>query len=164
MRLVLLADRKGVPVGYDLVGPKTGQERDAVLQVAAADAGSTLFADGGFWGREHHAPMQLIDIELITPPGQSAPSNRRCQGPHPARHQPGSQPQRQMGLQDHLAKRCPASSPDSPSACSRSPSASTSTPSSDDHHAPGRLRRTLTHIKPLAARLALHDGDGAKLL
>ena len=49
MRLVLLADRKGVPVGYDLVGPKTGQERDAVLEHAAAHAGSTMFADGGFW-------------------------------------------------------------------------------------------------------------------
>jgi hypothetical protein len=31
MPLVLLADPKGVAVGYDLVGPKTGQERDAVL-------------------------------------------------------------------------------------------------------------------------------------
>src|SRR5436190_13707033 len=67
MRLVLLADPKGVPVGYDLVGPKTGQERDAVLELAAAHAGSTLFADGGFWGREYLASMQLIDIELITP-------------------------------------------------------------------------------------------------
>jgi len=67
MRLVLLADPKGVPVGYDLVGPKTGQERDSVLQLAAAHAGSTLFADGGFWGREYLASMQLIDIELITP-------------------------------------------------------------------------------------------------
>ena len=36
MRLVLLADPKGVPVGYDLVGPKTGQEREAVLELAAA--------------------------------------------------------------------------------------------------------------------------------
>ena len=27
MRLVVICDRKGVPVGYDLVGPKTGQER-----------------------------------------------------------------------------------------------------------------------------------------
>ena len=60
MRLVLLADRKGVPVGYDLVGPKTGQERDAVLDLAAAHPGSVLFADGGFWGREYLASMQLI--------------------------------------------------------------------------------------------------------
>ena len=29
MCLVVICDRKGVPVGYDLVGPKTGQERVA---------------------------------------------------------------------------------------------------------------------------------------
>ena len=57
MRLVLLADPKGVPVGYDLVGPHTGQERDAVLELAAAHPGSTMFADGGFWGREYLAAM-----------------------------------------------------------------------------------------------------------
>ena len=36
MRLVLLSDLKGVPVGYDLVGPKTGQERESALDLAAA--------------------------------------------------------------------------------------------------------------------------------
>jgi Transposase DDE domain len=111
MRLVLLADAKGVPVGYDLVGPTTGQERNAVLELAAAHPGSTLFADGGFWGREYLASMQLIDIQLITP----------------AKHQRSQRPatevakarirliiesvfatlKRQMGLQDHLAKTLP---------------------------------------------------------
>jgi Transposase DDE domain len=67
MRLVLVADLKGVPVGYDLVGPKTGQERDSALQLAAAHAGSLLFADKGFWGKEYLDSMRLIDVELITP-------------------------------------------------------------------------------------------------
>jgi hypothetical protein len=67
MRLVLIADIKGVPVGYDLVGPKTGQERDSALELAAAHPGSLLFADGGFWGKELDASMKLIDIELVTP-------------------------------------------------------------------------------------------------
>jgi hypothetical protein len=31
MRLVLISDGKGVPVGYDLTGPKTGQERERAL-------------------------------------------------------------------------------------------------------------------------------------
>src|SRR5215213_2581587 len=108
MRLVLLADPKGVPVGYDLVGPKAGHERDAVLDLAAAHPGSVLFADGGFRGREYLASMQLIDIQLITP----------------AKHKPSQRPateiaktrirlvieslfatlKRQMGLQDHQAK------------------------------------------------------------
>lgn len=67
MRLVLVADPKGVPVGYDLVGPKSGQERDAALWLAAAHPGSLLFADGGFWGRELDASLELIEVELVTP-------------------------------------------------------------------------------------------------
>lgn len=67
MRLVLLCDRKGVPVGYDLVGPSSGQERQAVLDRAAAHPGSTLYADGGFWGRDYQRQMELISVNLITP-------------------------------------------------------------------------------------------------
>lgn len=67
MRLVMISDRKGVPVGYDLVGPKTGQERDSALQLAAAHPGTVLFADKGFWGREYDESMRLMDIELVCP-------------------------------------------------------------------------------------------------
>jgi hypothetical protein len=108
MRLVLISDPKGVPVGYDLVGPKTGQEREAALELAAAHAGSMLFGDKGFWGREYDASLQLIDVQLVTP----------------ERHRLGQRPQgelakarirlviesvfanlkRQMRLGDHLAK------------------------------------------------------------
>ncbi len=76
MRLVLISDAKGVPVGYDLTGPKTGQERECALELAAAHAGSTLFADKGFWGKEYQECMELIDIQLITP----------------ERHRPGPRP------------------------------------------------------------------------
>jgi hypothetical protein len=108
MRLVLLTDRKGVPVGYDLVGPKTGQERDTVLQLAAAHAGSILFADGGFWGREYLASMQLIDIELITPAKHKV-SQRPAAEIAKARIRLVIEAvfatlKRQMGLQEHLAK------------------------------------------------------------
>jgi hypothetical protein len=67
MRLVLLCDRKGVPVGYDLVGPTAGHERQAVLDRAAAHPGSVLFCDGGFWGGDYRRQMELISIELVTP-------------------------------------------------------------------------------------------------
>jgi hypothetical protein len=77
MRLVLISDAKGVPVGYDLTGPKTGQERERALELAAAHAGSTLFADKGFWGKEYRDCMELIDIQLITP-------ERHRSGPRPA--------------------------------------------------------------------------------
>jgi hypothetical protein len=67
MRLVLMADIKGTPVGYDLVGPKTGQERDSAWELACAQPASLLFADGGFWGAEYERMMRLIDVTLITP-------------------------------------------------------------------------------------------------
>ena len=111
MRLVLLADRKGVPVGYDLTGPKTGQERDTVLDLATAHAGSTLLADGGFWGREYHASMQLIDIQLITPAKHKV-SQRPAAEIAKARirlviESVFATLKRQMGLNDHLAKTLP---------------------------------------------------------
>jgi Transposase DDE domain len=67
MRLVLICDPKGVPVGYDLVGPKTGEERECALRLATGQAGALLFADGGFWGREYLASMKSLDIDLVTP-------------------------------------------------------------------------------------------------
>jgi hypothetical protein len=65
MYLVLLCDIKGVPVGYDLAGPKTGQKRDAACEFAPAHPGSCLFTDG-FGGAECERTMQLIDVSLIT--------------------------------------------------------------------------------------------------
>jgi hypothetical protein len=108
---VLISDAKGVPVGCDLVGPKTGKERERALELAAAHAGSVVFADKGFWGREHRQCMELIDIRLVTP----------------ERHRPGKRPfgeiararirlviesvfanlKRQMRMEDHLAKTLP---------------------------------------------------------
>jgi hypothetical protein len=108
MRLVLISDSKGVPVGYDLTGPKTGQERERALELATAHAGSTLFADKGFWGKEYRECMELIDIQLITP-------ERHQRGPRPPSEVSKarirlviesvfSNLKRQMRLEDHLAK------------------------------------------------------------
>jgi Transposase DDE domain len=108
MRLVLISDLKGVPVGYDLVGPKTGEERESVVALACGQAGSILFCDKGLWGRELNSTLQLTGVELITP----------------ERHRLGARPpaelekarirliiesvfanlKRQMRLGDHLAK------------------------------------------------------------
>jgi hypothetical protein len=99
------------PVGYDLTGPKTGEERERALELAAAHAGSTLFADKGFWGKEYRDCMELIDIQLITP-------QRHRPGPRPAGEitkarirlvieSVFSNLKRQMRLEDHLAKTLP---------------------------------------------------------
>jgi hypothetical protein len=67
MRLVVISDPKGVPVGYELVGPKAGQERQAVVDLACAHPGTILFCDKGLWGRELCSTLELTDVELITP-------------------------------------------------------------------------------------------------
>ena len=76
--------RKGVPVGYDLVGPKTGQERERALRAAAAHPGAVLFADKGFWGREYQRSMELIDIQLVTPDRHRLGKRPPARSPRPA--------------------------------------------------------------------------------
>jgi hypothetical protein len=110
-RLVLISDRKGVPVGYDLVGPRIGQERDGALDLAAAHAGSVLVADKGFWGKQYGDSMALIGIELVTP------ARHRTDQQRAAEHAKArtrlviesvfSNLKRQMRLEHHLAKTLP---------------------------------------------------------
>jgi hypothetical protein len=111
MRLVVICDRKGVPVGYDLVGPKTGEERESAFRLASAHPHSRLFADGGFWGREYEHTMELIDIQLITPekhklgqrpPGEIAKARIRL-----VIESVFANLKRQMRLEEHLAKTTP---------------------------------------------------------
>jgi hypothetical protein len=111
MRLVVICDIKGVPVGYDLVGPKTGQERDSALHLAGAHPGATLFADGGFWGRELNASLDLIGVTLITPDkhrlGQRPPSEIAKARIRLVIESVFSNLKRQMRLEEHLAKTTP---------------------------------------------------------
>src|SRR5215208_2487876 len=108
MRLVLICDPKGVPVGYDLVGPKTGEERDCALRLVAGQAGAVLFADGGFWGREYRASMEALDIELVTPDkhrlGERPPSEVAKARIRLVIESVFSTLKRQMRLEMHLAK------------------------------------------------------------
>lgn len=108
MRLVLFCDPKGVPTGYDLVGPRTGEERECALRLAAGQAGALLFADGGFWGREYRSSMELLDIELLTPDkhrlGERPPAEVAKARIRLVIESVFSTLKRQMGLEAHLAK------------------------------------------------------------
>lgn len=111
MRLVMICDRKGVPVGYDLAGPKTGEERESALRLASAHPHSLLFADGGFWGSEYEHTMELIDIQLITPNkhklGQRPPSEIAKARIRLIIESVFSNLKGQMRLEQHLAKTTP---------------------------------------------------------
>lgn len=108
MRLVLISDLKGVPVGYDLVGPKTGQERQAVLDLATGQAGSILFCDKGLWGRELRSSLELVGVELITPErhrlGQRPPAELEKARIRLVIESVFANLKEQMGLRRHLAK------------------------------------------------------------
>ena len=108
MRLVMISDLKGVPVGYDLVGPKTGQEREAVVELACGHAGSVLFCDKGPWGRELNSILELTEVKLITPErhrlGQRAAIEVKKARIRPAIESLFSNLKRQMRLEQHLAK------------------------------------------------------------
>jgi Transposase DDE domain len=108
MRLVVISDFKGVPVGYDLVGPKTGQEREAWVELACGQPDSVLFCDKGLWGRELNSTLELIDVELITPDrhrlGERPPAELEKARIRLVIESLFSNLKRQMRLTDHLAK------------------------------------------------------------
>ncbi len=66
VRLLLISDRRGTPLGYDL-RPANENEREGVFALASAHPGSLLFADAGHRGREHEASLRLVGVELIVP-------------------------------------------------------------------------------------------------
>jgi hypothetical protein len=110
VRLLLVSDRHGTPLGYDL-RPANENEREGVFSLASAHPGSLLFADAGHRGREHRESLRLVGVELVVPD----------------KHRLGERPRaevmkarirlviesvfatlkRQMRLEDHLAKTLP---------------------------------------------------------
>lgn len=66
VRLLLITDRHGAPVGYDL-RPANENEREGVFQLASAHPGCVLFADAGHRGREYRQSLELAGVELIVP-------------------------------------------------------------------------------------------------
>lgn len=110
MRLVLMSDRNGVPVGYDLT-PAGEREYEATYRLAQAHPGTTLFADKGLWGADFQRTLELIDIHLVTPDrhrlGQRPPSEVEKARIRLVIESVFSNLKRQMRLEHHLAKTLP---------------------------------------------------------
>ena len=66
VRLVLLVDRKGLPIGYTLV-PANEKEYEPVRELALADGSAILVCDKGLWGREYAETLRLEGIVIRTP-------------------------------------------------------------------------------------------------
>jgi len=110
MRLLLICDRHGAPLGYDL-RPANENEREGVFQLASAHPGSLLFADAGHRGREHHESLHLVGVELIVPDKHRL-GERPLAETNKARirlviESVFATLKRQMRMEEHLAKTLP---------------------------------------------------------
>jgi len=107
LRLLLVSDRRGAPLGYDL-RPANENEREGVYQLASAHPGCVLFADAGHRGREHQESLGLVGVELIVPErhrlGERPPTEIAKARIRLVIESVFATLKGQMRLEDHLAK------------------------------------------------------------
>lgn len=105
VRLVLRADRRGLPLGYTLV-PANEHEYEPLLDLVAA--GETVITDKGLWGRAYNAKMECADVRLLTPSRERTSANaareRALAGRRLTIESVFSNLKQQMRLEQHLAK------------------------------------------------------------
>jgi hypothetical protein len=107
MRLILITDPSGVPVGYTLVAANE-KEYEPVRELTAAHSGCTLIADKGLWGRQYRETLALQGICLLTPDRVRSADNlareKRLAGLRLVIESTISNLKCQMRLEQHLAK------------------------------------------------------------
>ena len=110
VRLLLVSDRLGTPLGYDL-RPANENEREGVFCLACAHPGSLLFADAGHRGREHHESLGLVGVQLVVPDkhrlGERPPAEVMKARIRLVIESVFATLKRQMRMEDHLAKTLP---------------------------------------------------------
>ena len=107
MRLVLLTDANGAPLGYTLVAANE-KEYEPVRELTTAHAGCTLIADKGLWGREYAETLALQEVRIVTPDRVRTADNlareQRLAGLRLVIESTISNLKCQMRLERHLAK------------------------------------------------------------
>jgi hypothetical protein len=107
IRLVLLTDRNGLPLGYTLVAANE-KEYEPVRELTTAHPGCTLIADKGLWGRQYAQTLALQDVAIVTPDRRRTAENlareKRLAGLRLVIESTISNLKCQMRLERHLAK------------------------------------------------------------
>jgi len=107
VRLVLLTDPRGLPLGYTLV-PAGEKEYEPLADLLPGTASEIVIADKGLWGRAYSERLAASGVELITPAKERAASNeadeRRLASVRLAIESVFSSLKSQMRLERHLAK------------------------------------------------------------
>src|SRR5213595_3487822 len=66
VRLVLLTDERGLPLGYTVV-PANEKEYEPLADLLTGTPAEVVIADKGLWGRSYQARLAADDVRLLTP-------------------------------------------------------------------------------------------------
>ena len=66
VRLVLLTDLRGLPLGYTIV-PANEKEYEPLADLLTGTPSAVVVADKGFWGRDYQARLAAAGTTLLTP-------------------------------------------------------------------------------------------------
>jgi IS5 family transposase len=66
VRLVLLTDQRGLPLGYTIV-PANEKEYEPLVDLLTGTPAAVVVADKGFWGREYRKRLAATGTILLTP-------------------------------------------------------------------------------------------------
>jgi len=107
VRLVLVSDARGVPLGYTLV-PASEKEYEPLADLLTGTPARTVIADKGLWGRGYCERLASAGIELLTPAKERTAANetreRRLASTRLAIESVFFNLKGQMRLEQHLAK------------------------------------------------------------
>lgn len=107
VRLVLLTDARGLPLGYTLV-PAGDKEYEPLADLLTGTPSEIVVADKGLWGRGYRERLAADGVELLTPAKQRTTANeaseRRLASVRLAIESVFSNLKGQMRLDRHLAK------------------------------------------------------------
>ena len=107
VRLVMLSDARGLPLGYTLVAAND-KEYEPLADLLTGTSAETVIGDKGFWGSAYRTRLAADGVELLTPAKQRTPANsqhqRRLAATRLAIESVFSNLKGQMRLEQHLAK------------------------------------------------------------
>jgi hypothetical protein len=105
VRLVVRTDRRGLPLAYTWV-PANEHEYEPLLDLV--EAGETVIADKGLWGRAYNQRMTSTEVRLLTPARERTAANhaheRALASQRLVIESVFSNLKEQMRLERHLAK------------------------------------------------------------
>jgi hypothetical protein len=74
VRLVLLTDERGLPLGYTVV-PANEKEYEPLADLLTGTPAQVVIADKGFWGQGYHERLEAQGVSLLTPAKLRTPEN-----------------------------------------------------------------------------------------